>query len=81
MSFRKMPKGTRVRLTGEVDRYPHFLADKGLTGVVVQNSKDTFSVSMDKLIDGAEEWGNCIEWSAPFEEAHDPSEDLEVVED
>jgi hypothetical protein len=79
--IRKLPKGTRVRLVGPVERFPHFVADEGLTGVVVRNNNDSFSVRMDQPIDGAEEWDNCIEWTAPYEEAHDPREDLEVVKD
>jgi hypothetical protein len=64
---RVIATGDRVRLTVDVDRYPHFLAKKGLTGIVLDtNASDwpkSIAVKMDEPLEGCEEWDNTILWS------------------
>jgi len=55
-------EGVRIRLKHDVDRYPHFTAKAGMTGTIVRSVEGVISARMDKHIDGAEEWDNCIEW-------------------
>lgn len=64
-----MEPGTRVRLLSDVDRYPHFVAPAGSTGEVVEYSNDSIRVRLDDDLEGAEEWGNEIQWyQGMFEE-------------
>lgn len=58
----QLPLGQRVRLTREVDRYPHFIAPHGMVGTVVQHGTYAVCVRMDATLDGAQEWDNEIEW-------------------
>ena len=58
--------GSRIRLRHDIDRFPHFIARKGSTGVVTRSDDDLFSVKMDEHIDGAEEWGNEVMWTDDF---------------
>ena len=55
--------GTRLRLTCDVDRYPHFIAPAGSVGTVVDTSDGVVSVRMDNTIAGAEDWDNEVVWS------------------
>ncbi len=56
-------EGTRVVLTCDVDRYPHFVAPKGATGTVMEGSDETlYAVLMDDFIAGCEEWDNAVHW-------------------
>lgn len=73
-----IPVGTLVRLTHDVERYPHFVARQGLVGTVISNRPDLdlFEVGgFRERIIGAEEWGNAILWSND----DDPMDDLEVL--
>lgn len=54
--------GTRIVLAKVVERFPHFLAEKGLRGTVNEITDDLISVRMDEEIGGAGEWDNCIVW-------------------
>ncbi len=54
--------GDRVRLSTDVDRYPHFIAKKGDVGVVTVAYENMFVVKMDLYIEGCEEWDNEIHW-------------------
>lgn len=58
-----MTVGTRVKLTHDVDRFPHFIADAGMTGTVSNTDDGVICVKMDEHLAGAEEWGNEIVWS------------------
>lgn len=69
--------GTKVRLKRNVERYPHFIAKKGSTGVVTSSDEDNLWVKMDEHLDGAEEWDNEIQWFDDF--LHDVTDDLEVM--
>ena len=60
--------GMRVRLIENVNRYPHFVARAGLTGVVteVQSEEDggvQYAVRLDRHLPGAEEWDNQVWWN------------------
>lgn len=57
-----MEPGTRVRLTREVERYPHFTAEAGLTGTVTKFDEEVVAVQLDDPVSGAEEWNNEIHW-------------------
>lgn len=76
-SMEYMPEGTRVRLTRDVERYPHFIAEAGETGTVTQND-EMFNVRLDSHLPGAEEWDNEVQWSV-IDHDQDPSGDVEVL--
>jgi hypothetical protein len=71
-----------VRLTVDVERFPHFLAKKGLTGIVLDtNASDwpkSIAVKMDEPLEGCEEWDNTILWSD--EEREYFAEQVEKIE-
>lgn len=58
-----LANGTRVQLLRDVERFPHFIARKGMTGTIVDACEDHIAVKMDTYIDGCEEWSNEIVWS------------------
>jgi len=58
------PAGARVELVVDVDRYPHFVAPAGATGVVVDldDPQIILAVRLDEPLVGAEEWSNEVHW-------------------
>lgn len=50
----------KVRLKTAVDRFPHFLAEAGLTGTLIECTNECATIKMDEPLKGAEEWDNCI---------------------
>lgn len=50
----------KVRLKAAVDRFPHFLANAGLTGTLIECTDKCATIKMDEHLNGAEEWDNCI---------------------
>lgn len=54
--------GTRVRLRHDVDRYPHFIALKGMLGTVAIVQSGLIGVRLDEHLDGAEDWDNEVHW-------------------
>jgi hypothetical protein len=54
--------GTKVRLTQDVERYPHFIAKAGMTGEVVLSDDGMFAVVLDEYLSGADEWDNEVHW-------------------
>lgn len=70
MSTQFPPVGTRVTLTQEIDRYPHFRLPPGMTGVVSLSDEGGIWVKMDVYIEGAEDWDNEIQWSEDLYEEH-----------
>lgn len=79
-----MQEGTRVRLTQDVERYPHFVAPQGAKGTVTKSRDDLVAVQLDEPLNGAEEWDNEVQWfdgmveDADFREVF--QEDVEVLE-
>ena len=74
--------GDRVRLTRDVERYPHFIAPRGTTGTVTFSDTSAGAqirllVLSDKKIRGAEEWENQIEWAYD----DDPAKDLALIDE
>lgn len=69
--------GTRVRLTHDIDRYPHFIADRGAEGTVSEWTNDLVAVRMDATVIGAEDWENEVHWYPV--NGDDPLRDLEVI--
>ncbi len=67
--------GDKVRLRHSVDRYPHFIAEAGSTGRVVEVD-ELVRVRMDAYLPGAETWENEIHWYLP--NGDDPDLDVEV---
>lgn len=67
--------GARVRLIGNAERYPHFIAPSGATGTVVDHGDPaiTLAVRLDEPLPGAEEWGNEVHW---LDGDGDPSGDV-----
>lgn len=55
--------GAQVTLKQDVERYPHFIAPTGKSGVIVHVCDDMVMVAMNDHLPGAEEWGNRILWS------------------
>jgi hypothetical protein len=54
--------GQRVRFVRDVDRFPHFIARKGETGLYIGHRMGIDAVRLDSHKVGAEEWGNCVLW-------------------
>lgn len=84
-TVQQFPKeGTRVRLTKDVERYPHFTARKGAKGTVTESGDGTVMVLMDEPIKGCEDWDNEVIWSADLatiEEFYEQTEILTEAED
>ena len=60
-----IPTGSRVRLIADVERYPHFIAKRGMTGVLLDNVgdyPDAYAVKLDETLKGCEEWDNTVLW-------------------
>lgn len=80
-----MREGARVRLTRDVDRYPHFVAPKGAEGTITKNWDDLIAVKLDEHLEGAEEWDNEVQWydgmyaDADYREVF--QEDVEVLQE
>ena len=55
--------GQKIRLKRIVDRLPHFIVIKGVTGKVFLVNDDQLWIKMDEIIEGAELWENCIVWN------------------
>ncbi len=72
----KFKKGTRVKLTSDVDRYPDFIAKKGSCGTVTYNGNDAIHIQLDEPITSpdcrgieqpaAEDWDNAVQWYADY---------------
>lgn len=62
MTTRKVKVGQRFKLVRDVERFPHFTAEKGNTGTVIDVTRDCITGKMDKPIPGAEDWDNEIQW-------------------
>ena len=48
-----------------MDRFPSFIAKKGMTGVIVavpDSDHANLAVRLDDHLDGAEEWDNEVHW-------------------
>lgn len=64
-------EGARVRLVADVDRYPHFLAPKGVEGTF-RDYGDAWGVQLDDATwermrigdPDPEQWGHCVMWYA-----------------
>ncbi len=70
--------GMRVRLVHNVERYPHFVARKGMTGTVsMADMREAVCVRLDEFLPGAEDWDNEVCWYP--QNGDDPSADLETV--
>ena len=68
--------GTRVRLKHDVDRYPHFIAPAGATGVVVETGEPGLvAVKLNNWVPGTEAWDGEVHWYLP--NGDDPTLDLE----
>ena len=55
----------RVRLTVDVERFPYFIAKKGMTGTVTQHDigkHGSIYVKLDEPLEGCEEWNNELVW-------------------
>ena len=72
-----MQIGQKIQLKRDIDRYPHFIANKGECGYVVEYDSTYVAVQMELYIEGCEEWDNCICWyEHDFE---DFADDVEVA--
>lgn len=74
--------GRRVRLLRNVERYPHFIADAGLVGVVSHVDDDVLAVRLEEPLAGAEAWDNEVHWYMEADgsvAAVVAAEDLEVL--
>ncbi len=72
----RFPLGARVVLARDVDRYPHFVAEKGSAGVVTVCDETPTGVLLAVRLDdppaGSETWDGEVQWW----DGMDPSEDL-----
>lgn len=60
----RLEVGQQVRLRRNVERAQNFTARGQSLGTVVEINEGTLSVKMDDLIEGCEEWDNCVIWDA-----------------
>lgn len=79
--YRIPPVGERFRLVREVERFPHFIVDKGLTGTVVSVDHGVIYGKMDQHIPDCEEWDNCIQWDGHPDSDPRYDQDVEVIND
>jgi hypothetical protein len=63
--------GYRFKLLRDVDRFPNFRAQAGLTGTVTFNDDSGIRARMDDHILGAEHWDNQIHWDTAHDFAWD----------
>lgn len=56
-------EGERWRLKANVERFPHFSAEAGRTGIIDEAGRDLISLMLDEPLPGAETWDNCISWT------------------
>lgn len=54
--------GDRVRLTADVDRYPHCIVRKGDCGTITQSDECNISVTLDRVYPDLAEWNNALRW-------------------
>lgn len=73
-------RGTKVRLKEGVERYPHFIAEAGRTGIVAEHRVgNLLCVTMDEPLPGGEAWENQVCWGVDFGEYDTFATQLEVV--
>ncbi len=70
-------EGKRYRLRHDVERFPFFIAAKGLVGTIDEINDQAVYLKLDAPLDGLEEWDNCIQWVPG--DGDDPVGDLEEV--
>lgn len=73
--------GDRVRLLRPVERYPHFIAPEGATGVVAHVETYAIHVRLDEPLAGAETWDNEVHWYKADDSIDAIHEDIAKVED
>ena len=71
--------GDHVVLTQDVERFDDFVAQKGLTGMVVASLPNYLEVWMRKPLLGAADWRNCVVWDGDVESHGLPEEYLKVI--
>lgn len=62
MSESRNESGPRVVLVNDVERYPHGIAPRGLTGRVVYTSELEIRVRLDAHLPWLDEWSNALAW-------------------
>lgn len=67
--------GYRFKLFRDVDRFPDFRAEAGLTGTVTLSDDSGVWARMDEHIAGAEQWENQIHWKEAEDFATDTVSD------
>jgi hypothetical protein len=61
--------GARFRLSRPIERFPHFRAEAGAVGTVVEANSNVICLHMDEYLPGAEDWDNEIVWTEDDDEA------------
>lgn len=56
--------GDRYVLTSDVERFPHFIARRAMTGTVTDASDLYVALTLDEPLPGAEEWDNAVIFTA-----------------
>lgn len=75
----KIKEGDRVRLRGNIERYPHFIVEEGSVGTVEvspDDINDPFIVKMDEEINDPD---NIIMWM--YDDLNTLDEDIERIND
>lgn len=76
-----MRLGEKVQLKNDIERYPHFYLNKGMTGIVVRITKELIAIKMNKKIVGMEEWNNELQfYSQDGNLTKQFKENLEVID-
>jgi hypothetical protein len=68
----------KVMLVRDVERFPHFIARKGMTGVIEEITNGYARVKVDAELHGSEEWENCIIWNGE-EDLVDFAKDVKLI--
>lgn len=55
--------GDRIRLTVDVDRYPHCIISKGNTGTITESGEYQIAVELDRYHPDLEHWDNALLWT------------------
>jgi hypothetical protein len=72
--------GQRIRLTKDVERFPDFIARKGMTGTFAGHRMGVSLMEMDARLEGAEHWENCIIWNEDSDYSRFIEDDVEELQ-
>jgi len=83
MGIAEMQVDMRVKFMQDWElAFPHFKIKKGEKGTVIQITDELVAIRMDNIIDGAEEWDNCVHLYREYlKDGFDFTEYIEVIDE